>query len=237
MSPVGSVNLANPAVQTGRIDGPLPKLPSLPQMPGTTAPAGGFGQMLDGLALAETTPGPLIMVLQFVGFVGAWQHPGTLSPLAAGTLGAAVTTWATFAPCFLWIFLGAPNIERLRGGRLNGHATVRRVRTGGRSHADHGFCPRCSWRNVERPAAARTLDPEGGRKQQRRRHRRRQWTADSSKGWKGCHGTIASYDPMARPSRAHARPSCVSAVMRSDCTSQSAWTASITLTSGSWPDA
>lgn len=73
------------------------------------------GQMLDGLALAETTPGPLIMVLQFVGFVGAWQHPGNLTPLVAGTLGAAVTTWATFAPCFLWIFLGAPNIERLRG--------------------------------------------------------------------------------------------------------------------------
>ncbi len=73
------------------------------------------GQMLDGLALAETTPGPLIMVLQFVGFVGAWQHPGTLSPFAAGTLGAVVTTWATFAPCFLWIFLGAPNIERMRG--------------------------------------------------------------------------------------------------------------------------
>ena len=73
------------------------------------------GQMLDGLALAETTPGPLIMVLQFVGFVGAWQHPGTLSPFFAGTLGAIVTTWATFAPCFLWIFLGAPNIERMRG--------------------------------------------------------------------------------------------------------------------------
>ena len=73
------------------------------------------GQMLDGLALAETTPGPLIMVLQFVGFVGAWQHPGMLAPFAAGTLGAMVTTWATFAPCFLWIFLGAPNIERMRG--------------------------------------------------------------------------------------------------------------------------
>jgi chromate transporter len=73
------------------------------------------GQMLDGLALAETTPGPLIMVLQFVGFVGAWQHPGAMSSLAAGTLGAAVTTWATFAPCFLWIFLGAPSVERQRG--------------------------------------------------------------------------------------------------------------------------
>lgn len=73
------------------------------------------GQMLDGLALAETTPGPLIMVLQFVGFVAGWQHPGTLSPMVAATIGAAVTTWATFVPCFLWIFLGAPYIERQRG--------------------------------------------------------------------------------------------------------------------------
>jgi chromate transporter len=72
------------------------------------------GQMMDGLALAETTPGPLIMVLQFVGFIGAWQHPEGLTPLAAGTLGALVTTWATFTPCFLWIFLGAPHIEQLR---------------------------------------------------------------------------------------------------------------------------
>ena len=73
------------------------------------------GQMMDGLALAETTPGPLIMVLQFVGFIGAWQHPDGLSPLTAGTLGALITTWATFVPCFLWIFLGAPHIEQLRG--------------------------------------------------------------------------------------------------------------------------
>jgi len=75
------------------------------------------GQMMDGLGLAETTPGPLIMVLQFVGFVGAWQHPGDLPPLAAATLGAAVTTWVTFVPCFLWIFLGAPYVERLRTHR------------------------------------------------------------------------------------------------------------------------
>ncbi len=70
-------------------------------------------QMLDGLGLAETTPGPLIMVLQFVGFLGGWQNPGGLSPLLAATLGAAMTTWTTFVPCFLWIFLGAPHIERL----------------------------------------------------------------------------------------------------------------------------
>ena len=73
------------------------------------------GQMIDGLALAETTPGPLIMVLQFVGFIGAWQHPEGLSPLLAGSLGALITTWTTFVPCFLWIFLGGPHIEQLRG--------------------------------------------------------------------------------------------------------------------------
>jgi len=75
----------------------------------------GAPQMLDGLGLAETTPGPLIMVLQFVGFLGGWNHPGGLPRLLAATLGAAITTWSTFAPCFLWIFLGAPHIERLRG--------------------------------------------------------------------------------------------------------------------------
>ncbi len=71
-------------------------------------------QMMAGLALAETTPGPLIMVLQFVGFVGAWQNPGTLPPLLAGTLGAAITTWTTFLPSFLFVLGGAPFIERMR---------------------------------------------------------------------------------------------------------------------------
>ncbi|MCW1923274.1 chromate efflux transporter [Luteolibacter arcticus] len=71
------------------------------------------GQMMTGLGLAETTPGPLIMVLQFVGFVAAWQHPGDLSPLLAATLGAAITTWVTFLPCFLFVFLGAPHVEGL----------------------------------------------------------------------------------------------------------------------------
>lgn len=74
-------------------------------------------QMLDGLALAETTPGPLIMVLQFVGFLGGWHQPGNLSPLVAATLSALMTTWATFVPCFLWIFLGAPHIEQLRANK------------------------------------------------------------------------------------------------------------------------
>lgn len=72
------------------------------------------GEMLDGLGLAETTPGPLVLVLQFVGFLAAFRHPGALPPLVAGGLGALLTVWATFAPCFLWIFLGAPFIESLR---------------------------------------------------------------------------------------------------------------------------
>ena len=71
-------------------------------------------QMMSGLGLAETTPGPLIMVLQFVGFVGGWQHPGSLPPLAAATVGALITTWATFLPCFLFVFIGAPHVEQLR---------------------------------------------------------------------------------------------------------------------------
>jgi chromate transporter len=73
------------------------------------------GQMAVGLGLAESTPGPLIMVLEFVGFVGSYQDPAGLPPFAAGVLGAGVVVWATFAPCFLWIFLGAPSIERIRG--------------------------------------------------------------------------------------------------------------------------
>ncbi|WP_243444755.1 chromate efflux transporter [Sphingosinicella humi] len=75
------------------------------------------GEMLDGLGLAETTPGPLIMVTQFVGFLGAYRDPGGLPPLLAGTLGGLLTSWVTFVPCFLWIFAGAPYIERLRENR------------------------------------------------------------------------------------------------------------------------
>jgi chromate transporter len=74
-------------------------------------------QMMTGLALAETTPGPLIMVLQFVGFAGAWHHPAGLSPLAAGTLGATMTTWCTFLPSFLFVLVGAPHIDGLRKAR------------------------------------------------------------------------------------------------------------------------
>ena len=72
------------------------------------------GEMLDGLGMAETTPGPLIMVVQFVGFMAAYRDPGSLPPLLAGTLGGLLATWTTFVPCFLWIGLGAPFIERLR---------------------------------------------------------------------------------------------------------------------------
>jgi chromate transporter len=75
------------------------------------------GEMLDGLGMAETTPGPLIMVLQFVGFMAAFRDPGTLPPMLAGTLGGLLATWVTFTPCFLWIFLGAPFVERLRGNK------------------------------------------------------------------------------------------------------------------------
>ena len=75
------------------------------------------GEMLDGLALAETTPGPLVLVLSFVGFLAAFRAPVGLDPLLAGVLGATLTAWVTFVPCFLWIFLGAPHIERLRSNR------------------------------------------------------------------------------------------------------------------------
>lgn len=72
------------------------------------------GEMLDGLGLAETTPGPLIMVVQFVGFLGAYRNPGGLDPVVAGIVGSAITVWVTFVPCFLWIFLGAPYVESIR---------------------------------------------------------------------------------------------------------------------------
>ena len=81
----------------------------------------GPGEMLDGLGMAETTPGPLIMVLQFVGFMAAFRDPGGLPPMFAATLGGLLATWVTFTPCFLWIFLGAPFVEKLRGNKaLNG---------------------------------------------------------------------------------------------------------------------
>ena len=89
--------------------------------------------MLDGLGMAETTPGPLIMVLQFVGFMAAYRHSGGLSPMLAGTLGGLLATWVTFTPCFLWIFLGAPFVETLRANKAVGAALV----------GDHGGGRRC----------------------------------------------------------------------------------------------
>ena len=80
------------------------------------------GQMMDGLGLAETTPGPLIMVLQFVGFMGGWNRATGMSSLAMATFGALITTWATFVPCFLFVLLGAPYVERLRGNATIGAA-------------------------------------------------------------------------------------------------------------------
>ena len=74
-------------------------------------------EMLDGLGMAESTPGPLIMVTQFVGFLALWRDPGSLPPLVAATLGGLLTTWVTFVPCFLWIFVGAPFAEVLRGSK------------------------------------------------------------------------------------------------------------------------
>jgi chromate transporter len=75
------------------------------------------GEMLDGLGLAETTPGPLILVLQFVAYIGAFRHPGELSAMTSGLFGAGICLWVTFVPCFLWIFLGAPYIEALRSSK------------------------------------------------------------------------------------------------------------------------
>ncbi|MBI3246062.1 MAG: chromate efflux transporter [Deltaproteobacteria bacterium] len=88
----------------------------------TQAAVGAYGwlthaQAVDGLALAETTPGPLIMVLQFVGFIAGWNHAGTMNPTASGVLSALITTYTTFLPSFLFIFLGAPYIEELRGNK------------------------------------------------------------------------------------------------------------------------
>jgi len=88
----------------------------------TQAAAGAYGwlshaQAIDGLALAETTPGPLIMVLQFIGFMAGWNNPQGLTPTMSAIVGGLITTYTTFLPCFLFIFLGAPYIEVLRGNK------------------------------------------------------------------------------------------------------------------------
>jgi chromate transporter len=73
--------------------------------------------MMEGLGLAETTPGPFILVLPFVGFLAAFRNPAGLEPMIAGTLGAMLTTWATFVPCFLWVLVRGPYVEALRGNK------------------------------------------------------------------------------------------------------------------------
>ncbi len=75
------------------------------------------GEMLDGLAMAETTPGPLILVLSYVGFLAAFRDAGGIDALLGGLIGGLLVAWVTFVPCFLWIFLGAPYVEKLRGNR------------------------------------------------------------------------------------------------------------------------
>ncbi|MDZ4780023.1 MAG: chromate efflux transporter [Planctomycetia bacterium] len=76
------------------------------------------GEMIDGLGMAETTPGPLIQVVQYVAFLGAYRHPAPFSPIAAGVVASLITTWVTYVPCFLYIFVGAPYVERLRNSAL-----------------------------------------------------------------------------------------------------------------------
>ena len=93
------------------------------------------GEMLDVLGMAEATPGPLIMVTQFVGFMAAYRDPGALHPMVAGTLGGLLTTWVTFTPCFLWIFLGAPFIEGSAATRRLAGA-VRHYGRRGRRHPE-----------------------------------------------------------------------------------------------------
>ena len=127
-------------------------------------------EMIDGLGMAETTPGPLIQVVQFVGFMGAYRHPGELSPMAAGVAGSVITTWVTYAPCFLWIFLGAPYIEHLRGRQsLNAALSAITAAVVGvilnlsiwfALHALFGVVDERHWYGVRLLAPAwRTLDP------------------------------------------------------------------------------
>jgi Chromate transporter len=95
------------------------------------------GQMLDGLGLAETTPGPLITVTQFVGFLGGWNHPGQLPPLLAATLGALMTTWTTFTLAFSGSFWVAPTLKNCAALSLD-HNAIRRHRGGRRRGAKSG---------------------------------------------------------------------------------------------------
>lgn len=113
------------------------------------------GEMLDGLGMAETTPGPLIMVLQFVGFMGALREAGWEHPFVAGTLGGLLTTWVTFAPCFAWIFLGAPSMEGLRKNEALSAAlsAVTAAVVGVILNLAVWFAMHVVWREVERVGA------------------------------------------------------------------------------------
>lgn len=113
------------------------------------------GEMLDGLGMAETTPGPLIMVLQFVGFMGSFREAGWAAPLLAGTFGGLLATWVTFAPCFAWIFLGAPFMERLRSNRALSAAlsAVTAAVVGVILNLAIWFAVHVIWREVERVEA------------------------------------------------------------------------------------
>ena len=114
-------------------------------------------QAIDGLGLAETTPGPLIMVLQFVGFMTGWNRPEGMSRLASASLGAVVTTYVTFLPCFFYIFLGAPYVESLRGNRS---LTVGALRNHGRRGRRH---PESRGRLRPGRPASRRLQPRARR--------------------------------------------------------------------------
>ena len=122
------------------------------------------GEMLDGLGMAETTPGPLIMVLQFVGFMAAYRDPGSMHPMLAGTLGGILTTWVTFVPCFLWIFLGAPYVEALRGNKALSAALADHHRRGRRRGPQSGRVVwlACAVRRNHRSALARDDDRNAG---------------------------------------------------------------------------
>jgi chromate transporter len=117
------------------------------------------GEMLDGLGMAETTPGPLIMVLQFVGFMAGFRAPGLFPPLLAGALGGLLATWVTFAPCFLWIFAGAPYIERLRGNELLSGA-LSAITAAGRGRGAEPRNPVRDSHGVSRHAPYRRIRPQ-----------------------------------------------------------------------------
>jgi Chromate transporter len=113
---------------------------------------------------AETTPGPLISVVQFVGFMAAFRQPGSLSPVLAGTLGGLLAEWATFVPSFIWIFLGAPYIEAARNNKaLSAGARSRNGRRGGSNLKSCGLVFTSHTFRAGRCAECFRHDPAGAR--------------------------------------------------------------------------